>query len=85
MPIKVDNIGGSGGGSGVLTLPEYDTDPASTSGMAWVLRSGGGGAADGTPLGLLLAITFSTSTAGPTVYEFSYKNSAGSIIRATLA
>jgi hypothetical protein len=60
--------------SGKLELTEYtpelSSDPASPIAQtSWVLRTGSGGAiADGTPMGLLLSLTY-TSNAG---VAFSY-------------
>lgn len=65
-----------------LKLPEYTSDPSSSSGDVWVLRSDAGGT-EGIPLGMLLAIT---QTVGATSsYQLSYKTSEGTTVRTTLS
>jgi hypothetical protein len=62
-------------------IPEYTSDPSSSSGDIWMLRTDTGGTA-GIPLGMLLAIT---QTVGATSsYQLSYKTSEGTIVRETL-
>ena len=40
---------------------------------AWILRTGAGAIADGTPMGLLLALTYQDNTGSATQYQFSYR------------
>lgn len=63
---------------------ELDADPASpTAEDAWVLKQGGGGG-EGEPIGLLLALTYSSPAVALT-YDLSYKTKEGDIVRASLA
>jgi hypothetical protein len=69
----------SGGGSGLI--PEYTTDPVSpVAGQVWVKAST---TTEGTPMGLLLAITKEITVV--TGYQLSYKTTEGTIVRTTLA
>ena len=57
-------------------IPEYTSDPASpVPGQTWVLKI-----ANGTPIGLLLALTREVDT-----YYLSYYTSEGSIVRTQLS
>ena len=78
---------GGGSGSGSNSIQELTADPASpTAQQAWVLRSGtGGGIADGTPIGLLLALTYTNNTGSPFTYQFSYYTNEGTTIRSALS
>tara|TARA_R110000868_G_C10972640_1_gene770674 strand:- start:12856 stop:13152 length:297 start_codon:yes stop_codon:yes gene_type:complete len=69
------------------SIPQVSTDPASPAAEdAWVLRSGSGGAiADGTPIGLLLALTYTGNAGTSFSYQFSYRTNEGTTIRANLA
>lgn len=73
----------SGGGGGLATIPELTSDPSSPSAEeVWVLRSGSlsGG---GSPIGLLLALTYSGT--GSYTYQLSYYTNEGTTIRTTLS
>lgn len=67
--------------TGPVIIPELSVDPVSpTPESAWVLRTGGTTA--GVPIGLLLALTYSTTVA-PT-YQFSYRTLENTTVRTTL-
>ena len=70
----------------VSTIPQFSTDPSSPNPEdAWVLRSGSGGAiADGTPIGLLLALTYTDNEGADFTYQFSYRTKEGTTVRAAL-
>lgn len=77
------DIVGTGGG-GTASIPEYTSDPISPSAEdAWVLRSGGA-VGGGSPIGMLLALTYAGS-GGSYTYQFSYYTNEGTIIRNTLS
>jgi hypothetical protein len=77
---------GSGGGGGVTTIPEYYTDPVSpVAEQAWVLATGSGAIADGTPMGLLLALTYTGNGGSGFTYQFSYRTIEGTTKRVTLS
>lgn len=64
---------GSGG-----TIPEYASDPLSPAvNSAWVLKTV---IPDGTPIGLLLALTYTSEI----TYQFSYRTSEGTTVRTQL-
>lgn len=54
---------------------------------AWILRQGNGGVpiSDGTPMGLLLALTYTDDVATAFSYQFSYKDKNGVINRLLIA
>lgn len=65
----------------VASIPELTSDPVSpTPEEAWVLYSGTIPA--GTPMGLLLSLTYGTQAIG--TYQFSYKTLEGPIKRVSL-
>jgi hypothetical protein len=70
-------------------IKQYDSDPTSPKiETAWVLRTvGAGGSTEGMPMGLLLALTYATTSAGggATTYQFSYRTKEGSTKRATIS
>lgn len=77
---QLDLVGSSS--SGAVSIPEYTSDPASPSaGDAWVRHTVPTGA--GSPIGLLLALTQAGS--GTESYDLSYRTSAGTTIRVTMA
>jgi hypothetical protein len=78
--IRLDN-----GGSG--KIPQLNSDPSTPRAeSAWVLRTGSGGAiADGTPIGLLLALTYQDNAGVAFSYAFSYRTKEGTTLRAALA
>lgn len=83
----IDNLDFTGPGStGTVTIPEYTSDPGSpAANSAWVLRGGsGGGIPDGTPIGLLLALTYTNNSGSPFTYDFSYRTTEGTTVRASL-
>lgn len=64
-----------------VVIPELTSDPVSpTSEEAWVLYSGTIPA--GTPMGLLLSLTYATPTTG--TYQFSYRTLEGTTKRVAL-
>lgn len=64
-----------------VTIPELTADPVSpTPEEAWVLHSGS--APVGSPIGLLLTLTYATPTDGN--YQFSYYTLEGTIKRVPL-
>ena len=72
MSVRVNNSASSGGS----TISQLTTDPTSpTANQAWVLKI-----PDGVPMGLLLALTYTSSP-----YLLSYYTNAGTIVRTTLA
>ena len=80
----IDRAGGSS------SIPELTSDPSSPAVQsAWVLKSGGGGGtiAAGTPLGLLLALTYAldSSGGGPATYQFSYRTIENTTIRVSMS
>ena len=60
---------------GDCIIPQITADPASPDAeSAWVLRSGSGGAiADGTPIGLLLALTYKDNAGVAYSYALKYR------------
>ena len=75
-----------GGSGGVVTIPEYSSDPSSpVAQQAWVLRSGMPGNPGGVPMGLLLALTYPNIPGIPYTYQFSYYTNEGTTIRTTLS
>jgi hypothetical protein len=67
-------------------IHQVTEDPVSPEAEeAWVLRSGtGGGIADGTPIGLLLALTYTDNGGIPFTYQFSYRTKEGTTKRVSL-
>jgi len=67
-------------------ISQVTEDPASPAAEeAWVLRSGtGGGIADGTPMGLLLGLTYTDNGGIPFTYQFSYRTKEGTTKRVSL-
>ena len=75
-------ISSTGGGSGIVTIPEFTSDPVSPSpNETWVLYTSGGNA--GQPIGLLLALTYAGS-GGSSSYQLSYETTEGTIVRTPL-
>ena len=66
-------------------IPEVTSDPSVPRNEdAWVRRNGSGGAgiADGTPIGLLLALTYQDNVGGSGfTYDFNYRTQEGTTIR----
>lgn len=64
-------------------VPIVTSDPASpTDGQMWLLRETTGAIADGTPIGLLLALTYTGNTGSTAPLQLSvWDNTAGTIIR----
>jgi hypothetical protein len=59
--------------TGGSSIPEYTSDPVSpTAETAWVVKSGSGVIPDGTPIGLLLALTY-TGNEGIFSYQLRYR------------
>lgn len=67
-------------------IPQLTADPAApTDESAWVLRQGtGGGIPDGTPIGMLLALTYTGDPGTPYTYQFSYRTKDGTTKRVSL-
>lgn len=69
-------------------IKQYDTDPSNPKKeSAWVLRTpGAGGSTEGMPMGLLMALTYATTSAGggATTYQFSYRTKEGTTVRSSL-
>ena len=62
-------------------IPEKDSDPSSpVKGDSWVLRTGG--SVVGTPIGLLLVLTYGAVLGGS--YQFSYRTAGSTTVRTTL-
>jgi len=79
----VNNKITSGGG---ITIPEYSTDPVSPNAEdAWVLRSGSGGAiVDGTPIGLLLCLTYQDNAGVAYSYLLKYRTKENTTLSVAL-
>ena len=59
-----------GGNEGQAAIPMLASDPpAPANGDLWILKTGGGAGAGGTPIGLLLALTHTSSS--PATYDLS--------------
>lgn len=70
--------------SGTVSIPQVNTDPvAPAAESAWVLRTTAGAIPDGTPIGLLLALTYTGNT-GSSSYQFSYRTNEGTTIRVAM-
>ena len=64
-------------------IPQLDDDPTSpASQQAWVLKETTGSNA-GTPIGLLLSLTYADG--GTNTYKHSYRTKESTTVRATLA
>ena len=69
-------------------IKQYDIDPSPKAENAWVLRTAGaGGSTEGMPMGLLMALTYATTSGGggPTTYQFSYRTKEATTLRNTLS
>ena len=73
-------------------IPQLVADPASvTSGMAWVLKSGGGAITGGGELKGIMGLSFavvstgSGSGGGALMYRFSYQTNEGTTVRVQLS
>ena len=74
------------GSGGVVNIQELSSDPLSpVAEEAWVLRSGTTPIPDGTPIGLLLALTYTGNMGSSFTYQFSYFTNESTIIRTTLS
>lgn len=70
--------------SGTVSIPQVSTDPVAPAAQdAWVLKTASGAIADGTPIGLLLALTYKDNT-GSLSYQFSYRTQEGTTKRVTI-
>ena len=67
-------------------IPQYSTDPSSPlAETSWVLRSGSGGAiADGTPIGLLLALTYQDNAGVAFSYLLKYRTKENTTLSVAL-
>ena len=67
-------------------IKQVSTDPSSPKAeTAWVLRTGSGGSIpDGTPIGLLLVLTYKDNAGTAFTYEFKYRTKEGTTVVATL-
>lgn len=64
--------GGSGGGSGVTNIPQYNSDPSAPSaGDVWVVKEPAS-----SPIGLLLSLTYAAVH-----YTLNYRTSEGTTVR----
>ncbi len=82
----IDNLDFTGSGGSGTTIPEYATDPVSpAANSAWVLKTVAGGISIGSPIGLLLALTYAVTSGGSTTYQFSYRTTEATTIRTTLS
>lgn len=69
----------------ISTIPQLSTDPSSPNAEdAWVLKQGQAAIPDGTPIGLLLALTYTGNQASAVSYQFSYRTQEGTTVRTTL-
>lgn len=71
----------------VNTIPQLNTDPASPNAEdAWVKRTGSGSSIpDGTPIGLLLALTYTGNSGSSFTYAFAYRTKEGTTVRVALS
>ena len=76
----------TGDGSIIGLIPQLTSDPASPDAeTAWVLRSGTGGAiADGTPIGLLLSLTYTGNAGVAFTYAFKYRTKENTTLSVAL-
>lgn len=83
---KLDLVGDSN--NATVTIPQYNSDPASPiDEEVWVLKSGGGGSGGG-EIKAFLGLSFpylSTGGGGPTTYQLSYRTKEGTTVRTTLS
>lgn len=80
---KIIEVSQSQGTSGVI--PEVTVDPGDPfEQSAWMLKSGGDIIPNGTPIGLLLGLTYTDVTPVNT-YQLSYFTKEGTIIRTTMS
>lgn len=81
------NILNPSAGSGESNhIQELFTDPVSpTPEEVWVLRTGSGGIPNGTPIGLLLALTYTNNSGTAFTYQLSYQTLEGPIVRVALS
>lgn len=68
-------------------IPELTADPvAPVAEQAWVLKTGSGSISAGSPIGMLLSLTYPNDIpSGALTYQFSYRTKAGTTVRADLA
>jgi hypothetical protein len=72
-------------GTIIGAIPELASDPiAPVAQQSWVLRSGSGAIPDGTPIGMLLCLTYTGNGGSSFTYQFSYETIEGTIVRATI-
>lgn len=78
--------GGSSSSGGASTIEELYTDPASPMPEeVWMLATGSGAIADGTPIGMLLALTYTGNAGSAFTYQLSYHTLEGNTIRVAMA
>ena len=66
-------------------IPELVSDPSSPEAEdSWVLKTGQNVIPDGTPIGLLLALTYTKELEPPFAYQFSYRTTDGTTNRTFL-
>ena len=67
-------------------IPQFSTDPvAPVAETAWVLRTGSGGAiADGTPIGLLLCLTYTDNAGVAFSYALKYRTKENTTLSVAL-
>lgn len=83
MPLNIINPSAGSGESN--HIQELFSDPASpTPEEVWVLRTGSPSIPDGTPIGLLLALTYTDNAGGGFTYQLSYQTLEGPIVRVAL-
>lgn len=80
------NINNPSAGSGQSnSIQELYTDPVTPDPEeVWVLASGSTPIPDGTPIGLLLALTYTDNIGSSFTYQLSYKTLEGPIVRTPL-
>lgn len=84
MPLIITNPSAASGESN--HIQELFTDPVSPDPEeVWVLRTGSSGIPDGTPIGMLLALTYTDNVAAAFTYALSYQTLEGPIVRVALS
>lgn len=81
MRVKVDKLLGKVREKDII--PQLDADPTNPKAQdAWILKTGGSSGVEGSPIGLLLPLTYVSAS---TTYEFSYRTKEGTTIRIVLS
>ncbi len=83
---KLDLVGDSN--NATVTIPQYNSDPASpVQEEVWVLKTGGSGSGGG-EIKAFLGLSFpylSIGSGGAATYQLSYRTKEGTTVRGTLS